>query len=185
MGKRPVPAISHLLSEAAPARIALAVFLLVLALAAGCAKRDVQYPLDTFRQPPRDAVAARNALSQFYTSWRGVPYSAGGMSRAAVDCSGLAFIAYRDIFGMHLPRTVEEQARYGRNVTRESLRPGDLVFFRTGLFQDHVGIFYHESSFIHASSSKGVMISRLDEPYWQNSFSKAKRLYDFERTASR
>jgi lipoprotein Spr/probable lipoprotein NlpC len=53
------------------------------------------------------------------------------------------------------------------------------------MFQDHVGIFFEKNRFIHASSAKGVMISGLNEPYWQDSLVKAARLYDYTHTAAR
>lgn len=152
----------------------------------GCAKNRVRYhdSPDTTYQQPLDPASARKALKSFYNNWQGVPYKIGGMSRKEIDCSGLTVIAYRDIFAMRLPRTAEEQARYGRKVARNSLQPGDLVFFKTGYFQRHVGIFLEKNSFIHASATKGVMISRLNEPYWQDAFWKASRLYSYNRTAS-
>lgn len=159
--------------------------LLVFFSLSGCAKQRVQYPsAGTGYQLPLDPASARKALKSFYSNWQGVPYKIGGMSQRAVDCSGLTVIAYRDIFGLNLPRTAEEQAGCGRKIARKSLQPGDLVFFNTGYFQRHVGIYLEKSAFIHASATKGVMISRLDEPYWQNAFWKASRLYSYNRTAS-
>ena len=165
--------------------VVFAIFLLFFSLS-GCAKQRVQYPSSagTGYQLPLDPASARKALKSFYSDWQGVPYKTGGMSQRAVDCSGLTVIAYRDVFGMNLPRTAEEQARHGRKIARKSLQPGDLVFFNTGLFQRHVGIYLEKSSFIHASATKGVMISRLDEPYWQDAFWKASRFYSYHRTAS-
>ncbi len=101
----------------------------------------------------------------------------GGMSESAVDCSGLTVLAFKDIFGLSLPRTVAEQAQQGKNVARYSLQPGDLVFFKTGFSQRHVGIYVEDNRFIHASASKGVIISKLDEPYWNKKYWKSTRVY--------
>lgn len=101
----------------------------------------------------------------------------GGMSRSAVDCSALMVLAYKDIFGIQIPRTVTDQASIGEGISIQSLQPGDLVFFKTGFFQRHVGIYLEDRKFIHASSSKGVIISGLDEPYWKRKYWKAKRMY--------
>jgi len=161
------------------------VLLVPLILPSGCARHEVRYIPRSGYELPVDAASTRKALRQFYHNWQGIPYEVGGMSPAAVDCSGLAVIAYHDIFGMKLPRTVDEQARYGRKIPADTLHPGDLLFFKTGIFQDHVGIFLEKNRFIHASSTKGVMISRLDEPYWQHNFVKATRLYEYKHTASR
>lgn len=171
---RPPPPAPHLRTL-----YVFAVFLLFFA-PLGCAKHEVRYST-----PSLDPVAARNALKSFYHNWKGVPYRVGGMSQAEIDCSGLAVRAYRDVFDVNLPRTVEEQARFGRNISRNSLQPGDLVFFKTGYFQRHVGIFLEEDTFMHASASKGVMLSRLDEPYWRKNFWKAERVYGYSQTARR
>lgn len=146
--------------------------LLLLFLLSSCAKNQVTYPTHT----PSDTASTRNALKVFYSDWQGVPYAMGGMSQSSIDCSGLTVLAYRDLFGMQLPRTAEEQAQYGRNISKNSLQPGDLVFFKTGFFQRHVGIYLDKNAFIHASTSKGVMISQLDEPYWRAKFWKAQRV---------
>jgi cell wall-associated NlpC family hydrolase len=132
-----------------------------------------------------DARTAQRALQTFYHAWQGVPYRNGGMTRNSVDCSGLMVLAYLDIYGLRLPRTVEDQARYGVSIPPEHLQPGDLLFFKTGLLQEHVGISLDRTRFIHASSTKGVMLSRLDEPYWQNAFWKANRLFSYSRNAHR
>ena len=167
-------------------RLLAAVILLVpLVLPSGCARREVRYIPRSGYESPVDAASTRKALQQFYHNWQGIPYQIGGMSPAAVDCSGLAAIAYNDIFGIKLPRTVDEQASYGRKIPNDTLHPGDLLFFKTGIFQKHVGIFFEKNRFIHASSTKGVMISSLDEPYWQNNFVKATRIYNYKHTASR
>ena len=122
-------------------------------------------------------IDTRKALGTFYRDWKGTPYRMGGMSKRSVDCSALTVIAYRDIFGVSLPRTVDDQARVGSYVAQHALKPGDLVFFKTGFFQRHVGIYLEDRRFIHASSSNGVMISRLDEPYWSRKYWKATRAY--------
>jgi cell wall-associated NlpC family hydrolase len=85
-------------------------------------------------------------------------------------------LAYRELFGKQLPRTVQEQVRQGTAVDRDFLQPGDLVFFRTGMYQKHVGIYLEDDLFIHASRSSGVRVSRLNDNYWQERFWQAKRL---------
>jgi hypothetical protein len=159
--------------------------LVPLLLPSGCARREVRDIPRSGYIVPVDDISARKALQQFYHNWQGIPYQVGGMSPAGVDCSGLVAIAYHDIFGMKLPRTAAEQARFGRKIPLNRLHPGDLLLFKTGMFQDHVGIFFEKNRFIHASSAKGVMISALNEPYWQDSLVKATRLYDYTHTAAR
>lgn len=100
-------------------------------------------------------------------SWLGVPYLFGGITRDGVDCSGFV----RNVFasaGMSLPRQSSEQATIGDNVAVTTARPGDLVFFNTsGAGVSHVGILLDYPAFIHASTSRGVIVSRLDEGYYR------------------
>lgn len=116
------------------------------------------------------------ALRNHYTSWKGIRYRYGGLSRKGVDCSGFTLLTFKEVFGKSLPRTVREQVKKGKKVHRESLQPGDLVFFKTGVFQKHVGIYLEDDLFMHASFSRGVMISRLDNIYWDEHYWQAKRI---------
>jgi len=115
-------------------------------------------------------------LKRHYQKWQGTPYVNGGMSASGMDCSGFTVLAYRDLFGLSLPRTAGEQAESGRQVARASLEPGDLVFFQTGPLKRHVGIYLADDQFIHASLSRGVTISSLDDTYWRKKYWQARRL---------
>ncbi|MGH8762807.1 MAG: NlpC/P60 family protein, partial [Nitrosospira sp.] len=75
-----------------------------------------------------------------------------------------------------LPRSTEFQAELGEDIGKAQLRAGDLVFFKTGISVRHVGVYLEGGRFLHASTSKGVMISRLNESYWKSAYWKAKRL---------
>lgn len=116
------------------------------------------------------------ALRQYFASWEGTRYRLGGLSRKGIDCSGLTLLTYKELFGRELPRTVREQVKQGRKIPKTALQAGDLVFFKTGTFQRHVGIYLEEDLFIHASRSRGVMISSLNNIYWQKRFWQAQRL---------
>jgi len=115
-------------------------------------------------------------LKRHYEKWRGTPYVDGGMSATGIDCSGFTALAYRDLFGLALPRTASEQAESGREVARTALKEGDLVFFTTGRTKKHVGIYLADDQFIHASLSKGVTLSSLDDAYWHTKYWQARRL---------
>jgi cell wall-associated NlpC family hydrolase len=93
-----------------------------------------------------------------------------------VDCSGFIQQVFLQLEGPYLPRTTEQQARQGDKVAAHRLQPADLVFFKTGWKQRHAGIYLGNGEFMHASTSRGVMISRLDNPYWQDSWWMARRL---------
>jgi cell wall-associated NlpC family hydrolase len=115
-------------------------------------------------------------LKNFFDSWQGVRYRLGGLSSKGIDCSGLTLRAYEELFGVSLPRTVIGQSKKGQRVNKQALQPGDLVFFKTGRFSRHVGIYVGENQFLHASRSSGVTVSDLDNVYWQKKFWQAKRV---------
>jgi len=116
------------------------------------------------------------ALYQHYESWKGVRYREGGLSRAGIDCSGFVHRTFHDQFGVQLPRTTTQLVRVGGRVKGGRLKPGDLVFFRTGLKKRHVGIYVEDGLFVHASTSSGVVLSNLSNDYWKSRFWTARRL---------
>lgn len=87
------------------------------------------------------------------------PYVWGGNSLTrGVDCSGLVQQVYRQL-GIQVPRTTYEQAKNGKPVKMNALRPGDLVFFRN---LGHVGIYIGNGQYVHAANSKlGTIVSSL------------------------
>ena len=109
-------------------------------------------------------------LMAFHREWKGTPYRYGGMSKRGVDCSAFVYLAYKDILGRKLPRTTADQKNLGHKVTKGNLKTGDLVFFKTGWSTRHVGIYLSDSKFLHASTSQGVMISTLNNSYWQRKY---------------
>lgn len=115
----------------------------------------------------------RATLYAQYDEWRAVRYRIGGLSKSGIDCSGFVFLTFRDRFGIALPRSTDEQVTLGRKIDESELRPGDLVFFRTGRNVRHVGIFLEDRKFLHASTLKGVMISSLDDEYWAKEYWRA------------
>lgn len=124
---------------------------------------------------PAEQAGAKDALYKQYSQWRGVPYRLGGDSRSGVDCSALVQITYKDAFAMHLPRNTDAQAKVGDKVNRGKEQSGDLVFFKTGFWRKHVGIYLENGNFMHASARSGVTISNLAEPYWQERYWKSRR----------
>jgi cell wall-associated NlpC family hydrolase len=106
----------------------------------------------------------------------GVPYSMGGTTSRAFDCSGFVMRVFL-IHGIQLPRTCDVQWQKGRPVPRGKEEPGDLVFFETYLpGPSHVGIYLGNGNFIHASSSRGVTISSLKETYYRARYLGARRV---------
>lgn len=112
----------------------------------------------------------------------GVPYKFGGNSSSGLDCSGLTTIVFQEN-QYKLPRRSADQATVGKEVKIEEIKPGDLLFFATagGTRVSHVGIVHTiendgEIKFIHASTSKGVIISSLNEKYWNKAYLHAQRV---------
>lgn len=120
----------------------------------------------------------RAALMAEYESWKGTPYRFGGESSAGIDCSALMQRIFRDGLGLDLPRSTSGQALIGQRVDKDALKTGDLVFFKPEQSGRHVGVYLGDGRFLHASSSKGVRISRLDNPYWQRYYWQSRRTLD-------
>lgn len=111
--------------------------------------------------------------------WMGTPYRFGGTTKSGVDCSAFVRAVYDDAFGVPLTRATRTQVTEGRSVAREDLRPGDLVFFRTGRNQRHVGIYLGGGKMLHASSSKNrVLVDDFHQDYFQRTYWTARRLLD-------
>ena len=115
-------------------------------------------------------------LHQQYQGWRAVPYRVGGLSKRGIDCSGFVYLTFRNHLGIDLPRTTESQYANSKKISKSDLQAGDLVFFKIGFKQLHVGIYLTEGQFLHASSSKGVMVSSLSNVYWHKNFLSARRI---------
>lgn len=108
--------------------------------------------------------------------YKGVPYKYGGTSPKGFDCSGFVMFVYNE-HGKKLPRSADKQYETGKPVKPKDLSPGDLVFFTTTeKGASHVGIFVGDGKFIHASSSKGVIVSALKETYWKPRYLGARRV---------
>ena len=87
--------------------------------------------------------------------WLGVPYRYGGNTKAGSDCSGFVWQVYRRVYGKHLERSSDD---------RKSKKIG------------HVGIFLKDGYFVHASTSKGVIVSSLEEDYYKRTWQKGGRV---------
>ncbi|WP_428773527.1 NlpC/P60 family protein [Vibrio sp.] len=118
-------------------------------------------------------------LLEVYQQWQGTPYKLGGSSMAGVDCSAFVQNAFQQSFALMLPRTTERQANLGQQINYQQAQSGDLVFFKTSRKVRHVGIYLGGRQFMHASTSKGVIISRLDNPYWADKFWQFRRVTTF------
>ncbi len=117
-------------------------------------------------------------LNDFYSEWKGVRYKFGGNSKKGIDCSALIQIAFKDKLNVNIPRTTRLQSKTGYEIRKNELNTGDLVFFKTGKNSRHVGIYLKNGEFIHASSKRGVTISKLDNVYFKKHYWKSQRILD-------
>lgn len=112
----------------------------------------------------------------------GAPYKFGGNTSSGFDCSGFTVKVFEEN-DFSLPRRSSDQADAGQKIDIKEVKPGDLLFFATagGSRVSHVGIVHDigadgEVKFIHASTSKGVIISSLNEKYWNKAYLHAQRV---------
>ena len=109
--------------------------------------------------------------------WWGTKYCLGGSTDNCIDCSAFTQVILREVYQQQLPRTAQEQFTFCEKVELEELREGDLVFFSTSEKEvSHVGVYLTNNKFTHASTSGGVMISDLNEPYWHGKYKGAGRV---------
>lgn len=109
---------------------------------------------------------------------KGIPYKWGGTDERGIDCSAFVQAVFRRSQDIRLPRTSREQSDYGKSVSRDDLKFGDLVFFKIHSFRiNHVGIYVGEGMFAHSSWTEGVTVTRLDDSYYSPKYSRARRLF--------
>lgn len=118
----------------------------------------------------------KQRLKRHFRKWEGTPYRYGGNSWKGIDCSGFVTMTYRKLFQQRLPRSTKGMLKQSVKIRKRHLRPGDLVFFREGRRNWHVGIYLDNNRFMHASSNKGVTISSMSAPYWKRHFHSARQM---------
>jgi cell wall-associated NlpC family hydrolase len=126
--------------------------------------------------PAKTSKATGKDIVVTAQKYRGTPYKYGGTSPKGFDCSGFVWYVYAQ-HGINLPRTADKQYEVGMAVKANDLKPGDVVFFTTEeKGPSHCGIFVGQGKFIHASSSRGVMVSGLADQYWKPRYIGARRM---------
>lgn len=154
--------------------------LLSFALLTGCGtpRQSTNSPA-TSHYDKKLTSAQEGELVQEAKKWLGTKYRYGGHSRSGTDCSGMVMEVYRKVCDVKLPRSSREQCDFCKKIKRDELRRGDLVFFSTGKGKStvsHVGLYIGDGEIIHASSSRGVIVSRLDERYFQRAYHSSGRV---------
>lgn len=127
-----------------------------------------------------------NTIIQKARSFLGVPHVMGGVSMSGIDCSGLTMVSFLDV-GIRLPRVAGDQAAFGKQIPRNQVVAGDLIFFATNAqrpnYIAHVGLILDKPAangaiyFIHASS-RGVMESFMSAGnYWEGVYLQSVRIF--------
>ena len=111
--------------------------------------------------------------------WIGAPYRGGGDSKKGTDCSGFVYQIYKKVYRIQVPRNSEELKDKSYKVAKRNLKEGDLVFFSSSRSRKkvaHVGIYLKNGRFIHSSTSRGVIVSRLGEDYYSRHWISGGRI---------
>ncbi len=136
-------------------------------------------PLSHNKQAPRYTA---NKIIEYSKTFEGTKYKYGGTDRKGLDCSGLVYLAYQSQ-NIKIPRVSYAMATQGKAIALKNVIKGDLLFFKTTKSAkriNHVALVTQVQqgliSFIHATSSRGVIVSTLSQPYWKKAFVEARRM---------
>ena len=116
-------------------------------------------------------------LLRTVTDWIGTPYSYGSNSRKGTDCSGFVTRVFHEVYGINLVHSSRAMFSNSKRVAKSEMETGDLVFFRRGKGPIyHVGIYLKDGKFAHSACNGGVMVSSLNQPFYQLNFYAAGRV---------
>ncbi|MEI6816971.1 MAG: C40 family peptidase [Bacteroidota bacterium] len=125
------------------------------------------YSVDTFEN---------DRMYQMACAWLRTPYRWGGKTRMGIDCSDFAAVIYDSCYRIKISGDCSGIYKDMVPIEKKELKEGDLVFFKIwGRGLSHVGVYLGKNKFVHASSSRGVMVSDLNEPYYKRFFFVAAR----------
>lgn len=150
---------------------------ILLWLLAGCGLLGTTPPTS----PPPQATSRAHDVTMFALSLIDTGYRFGGKNpEAGLDCSGMVSYVFAKAADLNLAGSAADIARHGRPVSREALRPGDLVFFNTrNQPYSHVGIYIGDNRFVHAPSSNGkVRTDTLTHSWYATRFEEARTYFD-------
>nr|WP_299387681.1 C40 family peptidase [Allomuricauda sp.] len=145
------------------------------------ASEEIPVPPKISKKEERKNTKANNIISTAMT-FSGTRYKFGGTTRKGMDCSGLVFVSLKEN-DIDFPRVSYQMAELGKRIKVGQVQKGDLLYFKTGKNRkriNHVGLVVdvnrNEIKFIHATTSRGVIVSSLREGYWNHAFVKAMRI---------
>ncbi|MNK10985.1 Murein DD-endopeptidase MepS/Murein LD-carboxypeptidase precursor [compost metagenome] len=141
-------------------------------------------PDPDFVPEPHESYFAKQIVNNAL-QFEGVRYRGGGTTKEGMDCSGMVYATFQ-IFDTKLPRSSHEMAKVGTEIKLSEVKKGDLLFFKNNRRRNvinHVGLVTEvtpegEVKFIHSSTSSGVIISSMNEPYNARTYVQASRVIE-------
>ncbi|WP_340199887.1 C40 family peptidase [Ascidiimonas sp. W6] len=137
---------------------------------------------NTVNNTVENESALANEIVRTALSYSGTRYKYGGITSKGMDCSGLLFVAFKQ-HEVPIQRTSSMMASQGVKIKIRDVQKGDLLFFTTGKNKrriNHVGLVVavknNDVKFIHSTTSRGVLISSINEGYWNYAFKEARRI---------
>jgi lipoprotein Spr len=116
-------------------------------------------------------------LYNFIEDWWATPYRLGGKNKEGIDCSNFSNTLLTTVFRYNSSGTSTQLFQKAKKLSNNQMKEGDLVFFRINQKDvSHVGVYLANDRFVHASTSSGVMISDLNEPYWKKYYAGGGRI---------
>lgn len=117
------------------------------------------------------------ALIDEAAKYLGTPYVWGGTTPNGFDCSGfMQYVCSKN--GISINRVADDQMKNGTPVRKDQLEPGDLVFFGSGGYASHVGMYVGDGMMIHSpSTGKSIMYSDITSGYYSSRYIGARRVY--------
>ncbi|KAB7886025.1 NlpC/P60 family protein [Poseidonibacter ostreae] len=129
------------------------------------------------KEVKNDPIDMNKQFMDFYNEWKHVKYRFGGNSKKGIDCSAFTQRIYKEKFDIKIPRSTRTQVKVGKKVAKSDLELGDLIFFKTGKVDRHVGVYMGNGDFMHASI-KGVKFSKVDKPFYKKAYWTSRRIID-------
>lgn len=143
---------------------------------------DFKYKAAQRSTAKEKAYMAENPISQSLidtaAEYLGIPYVWGGTTPSGFDCSGFVQYVCRQN-GISIERVADDQLKKsGKSVSKSQLQPGDLVFFGSGNYATHVGMYVGDGMMIHSpSTGKSIMYTSIESGYYSSRYIGAKRVY--------
>jgi cell wall-associated NlpC family hydrolase len=137
-------------------------------------KKNDKYVIQFIKQKSglSESVISKNIkLYRFIEDWYGTPYKMGGNSKKGIDCSGFTNLLYKEIYEKNIPRNTAAIYKDLKKKKYKDLKEGDIVFFNFDNKKlSHVGVYLGDGRFVHASTSKGIIINNINDTYYKKYF---------------